>query len=128
MKNFELENKKILETNSLVNINSTVNTNNNNQGKIEKLIDRDDKSKKIKKIKKSTMNGISTQMAIKPTTSKNSNLTKTSTTKVEKKDIAVKALPSANISSYNYLNRNIFAVSAGHNKINPSINAMKCDS
>lgn len=126
VKNYEMENKKILDNSATQgNINANQTTTNNNSGKQEKLIETGEKKKKSKKPKKESSNTINN---IKPAESKNNQKNKSS--KVEKKE-SVKTV-STNLvvnninNNNNYLNRNIFAVSGG-NKI-PSINALKCDS
>ena len=129
VKNFELENKKVLETPS--NINTTINT----TGKLEKLIEGNEKKKKSKKPKIETPGNVSSiQTCIKPIGNSKSIKYK-GVNKPEKKEentnISAKMVPATStvaINNFNYLNRNIFAVSGGHGKINPSINALRCDS
>ena len=127
VKNFEMENKKIMDNNT-TNTNPNQMTSTTNNGKMEKLLDVGEKKKKSKKTKKESNNNNNNNVPnVKsqevPKSVKNKS-------KVEKKETSKSVVANTNTNnttSVNFLSKNIFAVCGG-TKNSSSINALKCDS
>ena len=129
VKNFELENKKLIETHTSNNNNNTTNNASGN-GVVPMNVDKNpasaegEKKKKNKKAKKDK-EGENKEKSGVPSDSKGKSKPAKGTEKKDSKPVN----PSTSLTGQNIPqigNRNIFAVSGGGAR--PSINAMKCDS